>query len=225
MTDLAVAGEPQTQAIQLLLDLEQTGALDEVSLTLSDPDMSFERWEDLGRFLGGIDRRARWYIGDWLNFGEALFGDQAAQGVEATPAERYSEAERITGLDHGTLMNIRSVCGKVPRTVRRKELGFWIHAEVAKLDHDEQVVWLQRTIDNGLTKSDLRQAIRDEKNPPNNDTRNDGDDGGNPPAISIAERIETAARLVYEQGQNNSDGDFVVPATAWAQLRAALGEE
>lgn len=221
MSELAVV--PAT-GIQLLIDLEAAGACDEVSLTLTDPDMPYEQWEDLGRFLGSIDRRSRWYIGDWLNFGEALFGEAAAQAIEATTSDRYAEAERVTGLDHGTLMNVRSVCASIPKANRRKELGFWIHQEVAKLDVEEQPAWLQKAIDEGLTKMDLRAAIRESKNPATDDPPPADDEAGEP-GPSVSEQIENAARLVWHQCQANSDGDFVVPASVMSQLAAALGEE
>lgn len=213
------------KGVQLLIELEKEGKCDEVSLTLTDPDMTYDAWEALGRFLGSIDRRARWYIGDWLNFGEALYGEEAAQGVEATTADRYSQAERVTGLDHGTLMNIRSVCSKVPRRNRRPELGFWIHSEVAKLDVDEQPKWLDKAIKKSWTKNDLRDAVRTAKR--GKDSEGDGaeDALAAEPPLSLSDRIEAAARLVYGQSQNNSDGDFIVPASAMAQLREALGEE
>lgn len=223
-TELEVAGG--RGAIQLLLDLEAAGAVDEVSLTLTDPEMPYTRWEDLGRFLGNLDRRSRWYIGDWMNFGEAVYGEQAAQGVDATTADRYNEAERVTGLDHQTLINIRSICARVPRERRRKELGFWVHAEVAALVPEDQVEWLQRAIDEGWTRSQLRAAIRESKNPaaPPAEPEPVGGDGG-PTPLSRAERLEAAARVVYNTAQTTSDGSKLVPAEAWAQLAEALGEE
>lgn len=207
----------------LLVELESTGAADEVSLTLTDMDMPYERWESLGRFFGSLDRRIRWYIGDWLNFGEAIYGEQSAQAVEATVADRYDVAERITGLDHGTMMNIRSVCGRVARSRRRVELGFWIHAEVAALEADEQDAWLQRAVDEGLSKSDLRAAIRETKGLAKGKEPAEPAEGGD--GLTPADRIEHAARLVYQTGQPTTEGDVLVSAEVWAQLGAALGEE
>jgi hypothetical protein len=221
---LAIAGEEQKGAIQLLLDLEANGEVDAVSLNLTDPDLPYETWEALGRFLGSLDRRSRWYLGDWLNFGEAVYGEAASQGVEATTAERYNEAERVTGLDHGTLMNVRSVCARVARSRRREELGFWIHAEVAPLDPEEQIAWLDRAVAEGWTRAELRDAIRESKNPT---PAGDGDPPSAPgePVLSISERIELAARRVYHQAQATAAGQVLVPAEPWAQLREALGEE
>jgi hypothetical protein len=224
--ELAVLEEERHGAIQLLLALEAEGKADEVSLTLTDPDMPYETWEAMGRFLGSIDRRSRWYVGDWLNFGEAIYGEASAQGIDDTTRTRYNEAERVTGLDHGTLLNIRSVCGKVARSRRRSELGFWIHAEVAPLDPEEQIEWLQKAIDNAWTRAELRDAIRLVKNP-----QIEPPDGDEPPpnpvgeGLTLAERLEAAARIVFQTWQSTSDGSYLVPPESAAQLKAALGEE
>lgn len=214
---------PNKNAMQILLSLEEAGAIDAVSLTLTDPDMPYERWEDLGRFFGGIDKRFRWYLGDWLIFGEAIYGEQHAQAVEATTQERYSLAERVTGLDHGTLMNIRSVCNRVLKPQRREELGFWIHAEVAPLEPQEQEQWLQAAIDNGWSRSDLRDAIRAASNQPPEDDPPEPEGGGT--YLSQSEAIAQAARTVYRTAQPTSNNEYLVPAESMAQLAVALGEE
>lgn len=218
-TDLAATDKGP---IQLLLDLEAAGALDEVSLVITSP-IEYERWESLGTFLGSLDRRTRWYLGDWLIYGEAEYGEEAAQAVD-DPKTRYDVARRVTGLDSGTLQNIRSICEKVPRERRRAELGFWIHAEVAPLEPQEQIDWLQKAIDEGWGRTELRAAIKAEKNPPADEPPDGGGDGSGE-HLTIAERIEQAARLVYHQGQRTDDGSAIVPAEPWAQLTAALGEE
>src|SRR5262245_41666647 len=101
--------------------------LDAISLQLVDPNLPLEDWLRIGRMFGHIDSGLNWWIGDWINKGEAIYGDEAYQGVDATIADRYNEAERITGKDHGTLLNISSTCSRVPRTARRPELRFSMH--------------------------------------------------------------------------------------------------
>lgn len=238
---LAISGDapPDRQAtMQLLLFLEDNGLVDDVSLDLSGvDDLTPERWRLLGVFLGGLGRRVNWYVGDWVNWGEdslvvrdddgavVASGEEAViqVGVEGSNHDRYSEAERVTGLDHGTLLNISSICRKVAKARRRKELGFWIHAEVAPLDPEDQVQWLQRAIDEGWNRAALRDAIRESKNPtPDGDGGSDEGTGG---GVSNSERLEAAARVVWHQSQPTSDGQYVVPAEAMSQLASALGEE
>lgn len=233
-TGTALAKKPPTEleeaqgAIQLLLALEKEGKADEVSLQLTDPDMPVEQWVALGRLLGSIDRRSRWYIGDWINFGSDIYGDDGAtqHGVESTQRERYDEAERITGLDHATLLNVSSICRRVARSRRRKELGFWVHAEVAALEPTEQKKWLGKAVKEGLSRSSLRDAIRLEKDPPADD--DDGGFGDGPlegGGLSIGERIEAAARNILASAQATPRHTYEVPAEQIAQLREALGEE
>ncbi len=204
--------------------LEEGGAVTPVSLTITRPDLPIEQWQDIGRFLGTIDRASRWWVGDWLLLGEALYGEEASQGVEATQSDRYSEAERVTGLDHGTHMNVASTCNRVPVENRRPELGFWLHTEVAALEPELQREWLQRAVEEGWTRSQLRAELRapaeeDEAETAPEDAAPEGEH------VSIAERIEQAARLVWHQSQRTEDGGLLVPAEIAAQLAAALGEE
>lgn len=224
MTELALAGADQ-QTVQLVLDLERTGALDATGLTLTDPTMQYESWESLGRFFGRIERSTNWWVGDWLIFGEAVFGEAAAQGVEATTAERYSEAERITGLSHGTLMNVRSICASIAKPRRRADLPFWLHEPVAKLEPADQEYWLEEAKQRSLTKDELRRAIKDWLSPPAEGDGGDEGAGGGDPGPSIAERQEEVLGLIVRTAQPTSDGNYVVSGEIMAQARAALGED
>ncbi len=209
-------------AVELIVQLERDGALTPIGLNLTGRDMSYEHWEALGRLLGTIDRASRWWIGDFLNFGEEIFPEEYAQGVESSVAERYSEAERITGLDPQTLMNIRSICGRVPVSRRRVELGFWIHAEVAPLEPDEQVSWLQTAIDKSWTRATLRDAIRETKNPSQPVDPAPPREGT---FVSPHEQLQKAARTVWGLCEPHPGGGYLVPAEAMSQLVSALGED
>jgi hypothetical protein len=221
-TDLV---RPSRETFSILANLEAAGVIDEVSLTLTDPDLPFDTWLAILRALGVVDRASRWHIGDALNFGEALYGEISAQAVEATPSERYDEMQRITGMDRQTLMNIASICRRVAKSRRRRELGFWIHAEVAKLEPDEQVRWLEETVSKGWHRAELKQAIKNDGAPELDPVADAGE--GDPPTDhrSRAERVVDAARDVWTQGQPTGRGTVEVPDTAWARLEEALGEE
>ena len=208
-------------AIAIRAELEVAGAADEVSLTLTDPSLPYDRWEALGRFLGSLGRRCSWYVGDWLIFGEALYGESAAQGVEATTRERYSEAERVTGLDHGTLMNVRSVCSRVPRERRRPELPFSHHAEVASLEPDDQVFWLNRAVEDGLSRRALRDEIRGVTGEPSGADPVEPKEKDGP---TRGERLEAAARRVWNEAISDG-GSWIVPSEPMELLAAALGED
>lgn len=220
MTDIVRSRE----TFSILANLEAAGVIDEVSLTLTDPDLPFGTWLGIGRALGVVDRASRWHIGDWLNFGDDLYGETASQAIESTPQERYDVLARVTGLEHQVIINIASICRRVPRSRRRPELGFWIHAEVAKLDPQEQAAWLEQTVREGWRRAELRAAVKEATNP-SDDSGPEPDGPVAEPRLSVAERIEAAARVVFQTASKDPDGDYRVPEEAWAQLRAALGEE
>jgi hypothetical protein len=88
----------EIEVFSYLKDLNEAGAVTATSLDLSNPGMAYTRWESLGRFLGQLGRSSNWWIGDWLIFGESVFGQEAYQAVDATTLDRYSIAERVTGL-------------------------------------------------------------------------------------------------------------------------------
>lgn len=108
-------------------------------------------WAEQGRRLGMIGRAAGWWIGDWLSYGNARFG------------ERYTRASRITGYDVQTLMNIVYVASSVEVERRRGDLSFSHHAEVAALPPADQDRWLDRARGDHLSVRCLREEIRRER--------------------------------------------------------------
>jgi hypothetical protein len=116
-----------------------------------DPDLSFEEWVGQGRKLGLMGRNVGWWIGDWLRFGNAVYG------------ERYVRAARVTGYDVQTLMNMVYVASHIEHSRRREALSWSHHAEVACLSADEQDRWLDRAEQERLSVRCLRQELRREK--------------------------------------------------------------
>lgn len=201
--------EAQTVALALVHELEQMGAITPTSLTLTS-DVPWDRYYALMGYFGRVKDTCSFYIGDGLLHGERVWG------------EMYAQAEEATGLAPGTLQNYTSVCNRVAPDRRRLELKFSHHYEVAALDPDEQVVWLTRAVDEGLSSRKLRELISEAK-------------GGAAPepepaepageaTLSRCEVLETAASLLWHQGQRATDGSVVVQPEHWAQLGAALGE-
>lgn len=119
----------------------------ETGLTL-DPGMEIERWMEIGNFLGSIHRASSWFLGDWILFGEAAYG------------EMYSQAVDDLGLEYKTCANTVYVCRAVSPAVRRSDLSFSHHAEIAKLKPTNQRRYLALAKKNGWTKVQLREAIK-----------------------------------------------------------------
>lgn len=222
MSTTALVPTNGAAATQLAFDL---GAdLTPTSLDLRAADISYQDWENIGRAVGFVGNAWQWWVGDWLAVGEVLFGEEAAQAVDDRPS-RYDLARRITGKDQGTLQNIRSVCGRVPKANRRQELDFTHHVKVASLEPDEQVEWLQRAIDEQWSTAELAAAIKEMKNPATDPDLDDPSPGPGAPEVSRSELRDAALALVYQQSQPLSDGDYRLPSEVYAQVGAALGEE
>lgn len=202
---LPVGAEEGPAGIQLAMQLEEAGALTPTKLELTDPNLPYEQYVALGRFLARIKRSSSWWIGDWINFGEGVYGEKYAQAVEAT------------GLDTETLQNYRWVAEKVPPTRRVATLAFSIHQCVAALEPDAQREWLQRTLDEGWNRDRLRHELREAKAVPEREQTALGE-----AARDATNRIEEAAKSVARQATRRGS-EFVVPAEPMLHLQALLG--
>jgi hypothetical protein len=110
--------------------------------------MDHPQWVAVGRRLGGISRSNQWWLGDWLRYGTAKWG------------ERYVEAAKITGYDVRSLANMASLAGCFEMSRRRDNLTWSHHAVVAALDPDEQDTWLDMAAAERLSVADLRIELR-----------------------------------------------------------------
>jgi N6-adenosine-specific RNA methylase IME4 len=105
-------------------------------------------WEHCGVVLRRIEGAVQFWIGDWVNYGERAYG------------EKYTDAERVTGLDVGTLMNYASVAKHVETSLRSEIVPYSIHALVAPLEHEQQAAILARAAAENLTVSKVREILR-----------------------------------------------------------------
>jgi hypothetical protein len=114
-------------------------------------DLTFEEWANTGPKLFRVVDSAAWCLDDWLVYGREQYRD------------RYQQAVRTAGLDYQTLRNYAWVAGKVDISRRRGELSFQHHAEVAALPNAEQELWLERAVQSGWSKTQLRRNIRNNR--------------------------------------------------------------
>lgn len=128
---------------------------------IPDQDLEHPAWVEVGRRLGAMSRVSSWWVGDWLQYGTAKWG------------EKYAEAARITGYDVKTLRNISYVAKRFDLSRRRDKLTWSHHAELAVLEPSEQDRWLDRAIVDKLSVSDLRIELRGSQRPSR--TAPDGD--------------------------------------------------
>jgi hypothetical protein len=105
-------------------------------------------WVEQGRCLGAIGRASAWWIGDWVRYGSARYGD------------RYAAASRVTGYDVQSLMNMAYVASRFAPDQRRRGLSFSHHAELAGLPPQDRGLWLDRAEAGGLSVRALRAELR-----------------------------------------------------------------
>jgi hypothetical protein len=148
-------GEPQNGAIG---DFEDVGPLHEVpkgQVTATGwrpvDVMSFDEWAKEGRRLRAVHNGVLWAVGDWLNFGEAEWG------------ERYTQAVEATGYAQSFLQNVKWVAAKFPAPERRGALSFSHHSEVASLEPETAKAFLTVAEHDGMTTADLRKQVKEAK--------------------------------------------------------------
>jgi hypothetical protein len=105
-------------------------------------------WVRCGRSLGTVGRACGWWLGDWVRYGNARYGD------------RYKLAAQITGYDAQTLMNMAYVASRFAFSRRKEGLSFSHHAEVAALPQPDQDSWLETAASEHLSVRALREALR-----------------------------------------------------------------
>jgi len=124
------------------------------SLVIYD-SITLDEWKELGQSLKQVEGCVQFWIGDW-----ARYGDKRGFTGKYTDPKVYDELEEITGLEHQTLKNYKTIAENVPTSVRLPELSFSHHSEVAKLTTERQSAFLQRAVDEKLSVRDLREEIR-----------------------------------------------------------------
>ena len=85
--------------------------------------LTFDEWRELAQAIGQASRSIGFIIGDWLVYGQELFG------VDGYPDKRvdsasYQLAIASTGLDLSTLQNYAYVSRKVPYSLRSERLSW-----------------------------------------------------------------------------------------------------
>lgn len=170
--------------------------VNETSLRLTDPDVTWEDYERLGAMLGQMNRACAWWVGDLIVFGEELFGHYHAQ------------VEQAIGLAPQTIANRASVARHIPPSKRRVSLPFGVHAEVAYLEEAERDRWLDRAELGGWTRAKLR-AERNKELGLVDDlvvTGNHGADSGAVPGIASPGLV---AHEEHPSGVPAAQGDFL----------------
>jgi hypothetical protein len=110
--------------------------------------LEYPDWALEGKRIGVMARGSPWWIGDWLCYGAARWG------------EMYVAAARITGYDPKSLRNMRYVASRFEVSLRRDDLTWSHHSLLASFDADGQRHWLDRASEERMSVEDLRVELR-----------------------------------------------------------------
>jgi hypothetical protein len=110
------------------------------------PHLEYWEWARLGRSLKDMNGSIQWWMGTWMLYGEAHYGEQAADAVEPYAAQ--------------TIHNCTWVTSRFPPSRRRENLSFGHHAEVAALEPTVVDEWLDKAEAGGWTRAKLREEVR-----------------------------------------------------------------
>jgi hypothetical protein len=115
---------------------------------VASPNMDLRQWLDHGQRIGHMRSASNWWIGDWVRFGTAHYG------------ERYELASATSGYDKQTLMNMAYVASRYPPARRRARISWSHHAQLAAMAPADQDVWLDRLEAEPMSVQSLREAMR-----------------------------------------------------------------
>lgn len=111
-------------------------------------EMTYDQWSAIGRTLQQLGRSLNWWIGDWLNHGEARWG------------EMYTQALEITGLAPETLSKYKGVSARVAPEIRHAELSWTHHFAVAYAREDLRGPMLEIAARYDMHSRDLKEIMR-----------------------------------------------------------------
>jgi hypothetical protein len=114
----------------------------------ADDELGHRQWLAEGRRIGVMSRCSAWWIGDWLLYGTARWG------------EMFTEAAKVTGYDPKSLRNMRYVASRFQLSLRKDNLTFSHHALLAGFEPDAQRQWLARAVADRMSVEDLRIELR-----------------------------------------------------------------
>ncbi len=104
-------------------------------------------WMKFGSFIAEQERGRMFQLGDFVNYGEAEYG------------EKYSQALSHTDYKEGTLRNAAYVCNAIPLKFRNPRLTYSHHYHVSRLDLDEAKRLLKEGLKHDMTAEAFKQYV------------------------------------------------------------------
>ena len=108
---------------------------------------TFQEWELVGESLAYEEKGIHWWLGDWLNYGEKTWQENAYQALEHT---RFSLS---------TLKADHWVAARIEPVSRLTSLSWGHHQVVAALEPERRDYWLKRADEEGWSRNELRDMV------------------------------------------------------------------
>jgi hypothetical protein len=148
LTDSLIESEPGS-----VLAVAEDGSIQLGLFTLTakglitETGVSFDEWQQLGKILQRFEASIQWLIGDWMAYGERVWG------------QTYEQVAEETGYNVKSLYQYAWVSRNVDFSIRIENLSFGHHVLVAGLEPEQQRQWLEYALSGDLSISQLRQAM------------------------------------------------------------------
>ena len=114
--------------------------------------VTFFDWMAHGRVLADMQNSIPWWVGDWINYGEASYG------------ETYSQGLTLWDYGYSTLANMAHVARQYPPETRTS-LSWTHHRYAASLDPEERTKLLEKAKEEEWTSRQLQIEVAKLKEP------------------------------------------------------------
>jgi len=118
------------------------------------PGLTRSEWLEAGRTFALLERANRWWIGDYLNYGEKNYG------------ETYTEALDLFEVEYSALAHYKWLAATYESCTRVQNLKWSHHRVVAALEPDIRQYWLERAEAHGWSERELKARVKGEKAKP-----------------------------------------------------------
>ena len=155
-----------------------TDTVYEVSRLNIPSGVSFKEWMKVGETLATMQNSVPWWVGDWINFGEASYGETYSQGltlwnhayqslVNMAYVARQYPPETRTGLSwthhrYAASLPLEERSGLLEKAQQEEWTSRQLQVEVAKLKEpdtgEESVVWVRYTIEVESNKRSIKRT-------------------------------------------------------------------
>jgi N6-adenosine-specific RNA methylase IME4 len=111
-------------------------------------DVSKDEWMDVFKALKQVEGCVQFWIGDCLAYRQHKWG------------EMYDDIAEELGYETKALRNIKYVADNIDLSLRKDNLSFSHHTEVASLTPEKQELFLNKAVEENLSVRELRSEIR-----------------------------------------------------------------